>query len=442
MNKIVASHALLTAALFVLLNACTPAEDGKNLKELNLDETELTLEIGETFNLTVTAVPADAEYTLAWTSSAPQTATVEDGLVTAIAEGTAIITAECDGIKDECTVTVTAAKADVTSISLDVNQLNIMAGQTYQLKATVLPEEASSYTIDWSSSDDGIATVSQEGLVTAIAAGNADITASCNGFEAICAVTVTEEPSVEEEPKTGDFYYSDGTWSTGLNTSKTVIGVVFWTGNPATDDAILAADHPQATRGLVVSLSELTGPWQSNYNAYKGFVNDWVTDNLTGYESLIGGVTGYEPQDRMDYMLGYNNTKAIKAFNEAPENSSWPVEAVAGLAAFEEATPAPEGTSGWYLPSIKEVSLIITGVYEGYIFDIMEIDPQTENKDFLNGVLAQIAGAEQIGSEILTSSSECDIYTPDCAYGIDGTCGQTAWPFKDETSTYRYILAF
>lgn len=78
-------------------------------------------------------------------------------------------------------------------------ELNV--GETLQLSASVLPENATEKTIQWSSSDSQTATVSNTGLVKAIAAGKATVTAACGGKSATCAITVIkpEEPIIDPE---------------------------------------------------------------------------------------------------------------------------------------------------------------------------------------------------------------------------------------------------
>ena len=79
-----------------------------------------------------------------------------------------------------------------TAIALDQNELKLEAGKTAQLTATLSPEGATG-AIEWLTSDDTVATV-DGGLVTAVAPGNATITAKVDELTATCAVTVTESP--------------------------------------------------------------------------------------------------------------------------------------------------------------------------------------------------------------------------------------------------------
>lgn len=243
---------------------------------------------------------------------------------------------------------------------------------------------------------------------------------------------------VVTEPAVGDYYYSDGTWSSELDGTKTVIGVVFYIGDPAQDDAIMAEDCPDCTHGLVISLYNQNTPWQSNYDAYGDNVDTWVQANLTGYESMIAGTQGTEPGSTMNDMLGYQFTKAIEAFNAAPEHADCPVDAVANLASFRESNPAPAGTSGWYMPSLKEASLILTGVYDGNIYDI---SGDKANKELLNTIFSTIEGADQLQTATFLSSSEASQYAPETVSAIHQII-LTMSVYKTESNYYRYILAF
>lgn len=163
---------------------------------ISISATETTLEIGETATLVATVEPADAtDATVTWSSSDEAVATVSaEGVVTAVAEGTATITAACGDFKAECVVTVLAhAPIVAETVTLDKTELELKAGESATLVATVLPEDAEDKTIVWSSSDEAVAAVSAEGVVTAVAEGTATITAACGGVKAECVVTVTAD---------------------------------------------------------------------------------------------------------------------------------------------------------------------------------------------------------------------------------------------------------
>ena len=161
---------------------------------IELSESEKTVFVGDTFTITATVKPEDAfNRTVTWSSSDPSIATVdENGTVTAIAKGEAIITAEsADGVKAECKVTV---EKKVSAIELSESEKTVFVGDTFTITATVKPEDAFNRTVTWSSSDPSIATVDENGTVTAIAKGEAIITAeSADGVTAECKVTVEKK---------------------------------------------------------------------------------------------------------------------------------------------------------------------------------------------------------------------------------------------------------
>ena len=171
---------------------------------ITLNETSLTLHVEDTETLTATVTPTTAtDKTVTWTSSDTGVATVENGKITAVAEGTATITAKAGEQTATCAVTVVAKDADivaVTGITLNKTTLSLEEGDEETLTATVLPENATNKTVTWTSSDTGVATV-ENGKVTAVAAGNATITAKAGEQTAECAVTVTaaEEATVPVE---------------------------------------------------------------------------------------------------------------------------------------------------------------------------------------------------------------------------------------------------
>ena len=154
----------------------------------------LTLPVGESEALTVQIVPSDAtNQDVIWNSENETVATVSStGVVTARAEGKAKITATSvdGGKKDACIVTVTVP---VASVGLNVTSLSLSKGETATLNATVYPSNASNKKVKWSTSKSSVATVSAEGLVTAVGKGEATVTVTTEDGSktATCKVTVT-----------------------------------------------------------------------------------------------------------------------------------------------------------------------------------------------------------------------------------------------------------
>ncbi len=159
-------------------------------ESIALDRTELVLTIGATDKLTATVLPDDVtDKTVTWTSSDDTIVKVdEEGKIQALALGEATITAACGEQSATCKVTVNPILAE--SIALDRTELVLTIGATDKLTATVLPEDVTDKIVTWASSDESIATVDEDGNVTAIAEGEAVITATCGEVSASCNVTV------------------------------------------------------------------------------------------------------------------------------------------------------------------------------------------------------------------------------------------------------------
>lgn len=162
------------------------------IQSVSLNATRLSLLPGESFALTVTVRPANAavDY-IGWGSSDDQVATVsQKGEVTAISEGSCVITVNCDGAKAECAVTVARRIIPVEEVSLDRDSAELPVGETLQLTATVFPDNATDKTVTWTTSNADVATV-EDGLVTALSAGEATITASSGDVTATCSLVVS-----------------------------------------------------------------------------------------------------------------------------------------------------------------------------------------------------------------------------------------------------------
>ena len=155
---------------------------------------------GEKLTLTPTVKPADVSTeNFEWTSDKAEVATVEKGEVTGVAEGTATITVKTpNGLTTFCVVTVIPADpVDPTTITLPTATQEVKQGETLDLKEkwTLDPTDASSVNLEWSSSDETIATVS-DGVVTGVKADDAEVTISVkvkgsDAALATCKVKVT-----------------------------------------------------------------------------------------------------------------------------------------------------------------------------------------------------------------------------------------------------------
>lgn len=181
----------VTASCEVTVNINYPVQG----ISLNHDAKTFT-KAGETLQLTATIYPDSAtNKTVTWKSSDKTVATVdESGLVTAVGNGTANITATTEDGNFKATCQVTVEIPELT-LSLDKSELTLTQTEEQQkLTATVSdPEEK----VTWLSSDPFVATVTRDGTVTAIANGTATITASAGDKTVSCTVEValTDTPA-------------------------------------------------------------------------------------------------------------------------------------------------------------------------------------------------------------------------------------------------------
>lgn len=255
--------------------------------------------------------------------------------------------------------------------------------------------------------------------------------------------------------KPGDYYYSDGKTSDGglrkLHSDGTaaeiedidpvltgadgkdrsVIGIVFWVGDATAKDATLADAHPGCTHGLVVALTDASEStvWQNPYIS----VQDWLDGNRNG--EFLAVESSWGANDPLNNIQGYNNTKAIEAFNGA--NSGNIVQAVEKVAAYRTQVPAPANSSDWYLPSEKELTLLCGREVD----DIWNNNSGgTANRDLINKKLGLINGAVKISSGNYWSSTEGGSHW---AWGVDFGRGNV---YDDDKGSYscwvRAVLAF
>ena len=164
---------------------------------VSLDSTEKTAERYDDFQLTATIAPLNFTDAVVWTSSNEEVATVSDtGYVEICGVGTAVITVTAGNVKAVCKITVPQL---IDWIEFDEDEIELKAGQTYQLKPYISPSDATNKKLKYTSSDTKVAEVSASGLVTAKSEGEAKIRAAAtDGSDeyAVCYVTVTGKAKV------------------------------------------------------------------------------------------------------------------------------------------------------------------------------------------------------------------------------------------------------
>ena len=208
-------------------------------------------------------------------------------------------------------------------------------------------------------------------------------------------------------PKVGDYYYSDGTWSSTLNASKTCIGIVFSTDAAKFEDEIANYEGSGLTeiRGYVVALENvgsraLAFPDGTDITALS-------LQNKSGYVNTQTLMESFTIDD------SYTTLNNFKNF----------------------AVTAPQATSGWYIPSLEQMAEV-AGLYSGYSGDITV----TANADFKNTVDALNANPAYEGNDGITginmANGARNMFTSTI---YEGTIRSIQVDQEGETSNYWYI---
>ncbi|MDO4469848.1 MAG: Ig-like domain-containing protein [Bacillota bacterium] len=162
------------------------------LESILLDKTEVTINKGEKTDLNVAYNPDDTtdDRTIQWSSDNQSVVTVDDGgTITAVGAGTATVTAKAfNGLTAKCTVTVKAPLQEI--VMADFFEIN--RGETFDFEVQYIPADTTdSKEIRWETSDPDVATIDQNGKLTAVGTGGVTITAhAANGITAECYVEV------------------------------------------------------------------------------------------------------------------------------------------------------------------------------------------------------------------------------------------------------------
>jgi len=200
-------YTLAFVCIVLALFSCTKDPEPVKVTGISLDATSLTLTVGDTQTLSATISPNNADNKIViWSTSDMSVATVDNnGLVKGVAAGMATITAKSDdgGKTVTCNVTVNAKIIPVESVTLDKSSVELSVSESTTLTATVKPDNASDKTVSWSSSDAGIATVTN-GVVKGVSAGIATITAKAGDKTATCSVNVSLK-NLENPEKGGEW---------------------------------------------------------------------------------------------------------------------------------------------------------------------------------------------------------------------------------------------
>ena len=389
------SHKLSSTTIYAVFDDAEKTPECKitvspiALEGITLDKTEAELKVYESVTLSAKLTPDNVTSpSLTWKSDNAEVASVDNGIVTALKTGTAVITVSCQGKDASCTVKVSTIPAESIVLSYDkkdISQKAVTVNERLRIDATILPADATYKTVtEWSVSNPELASVEPividgntvSAYVLGKSIGATELVASISlgeGVEPVTAkIDLVVKPVVtpSDPPRIGDYYYSDGTWSYGglvsINSDgtdpvwltgserpapeegKTVIGIVFQTDASRISETEKSLGY---THGLVMSLKRAYKPIElkdpnNKYETPDSLTKFYTGDNLN--KSYIDRST-YGTRYYAD-INGYNATKGIVdeykgSLSEFPA-VDWTVTDFVG---------APAGTSGWYVPSSGQV---------------------------------------------------------------------------------------
>lgn len=256
----------------------------------------------------------------------------------------------------------------------------------------------------------------------------------------------------------GDYLLKDGNLISKDETltavqKADVAAIVFYAPNiseretPAslTDDKIMAAEHPNCNHGLAVAVQELTYQgsntmaWQTKAENVKYFrkKSNFTHANKDNFVSIASGTTS---SDNISKIYGYQNTQVLFAYNDyCTKNSKTDniVKPAAAIAGFTDANPAPTGSTGWFIPSAKELHILCYKDVDK-VFDNGK--NHTVTRDKVNESLTAVGGVV-FGDGWYWSSSEFN-NSDNSQFCADFSDASFSNPEKTTGYLVRYVCAF
>lgn len=263
-------------------SAKCPVTVNQPLKAIKLDDIALETNGHTSETVAYTLEPADTTEDDVTLSVADESiAKLEGNKLVAVSDGTTKITATSGIVKTSAKVTVTTK---VEQIVLNKTEGVLTVGNSVTVTATVTPDNATNTTINWTSSDEKVATVDSNGKVTAVAAGNATIKATSESdgdVSADYALTVNKAAVKQNKPATN---YSGTTGSAGAATAPSAPSTPTYVPEPAPAPAPAPAEPSQPSGGDSGSSNDPLGGLNPNDYWVSPDQTDWTQDGSNGSE--------------------------------------------------------------------------------------------------------------------------------------------------------------
>lgn len=273
-------------------SAKCPVTVNQPLKAIKMDDIALETNGHTSETVAYTLEPADTTEDDVTLSVADESiAKLEGNKLVAVSDGATKITATSGIVKTSAKVTVTTK---VEQIVLNKTEGVLTVGNSVTVTATVTPDNATNTTVNWTSSDEKVATVDSNGKVTAVAAGNATITATSESdgdVSADYALTVNKAAVKQNKPATN---YSGTTGSAGAATAPsapstpTYVPAPAPAPAPAPDPAPAPAEPSQPSGGDSGSSNDPLGGLNPNDYWVSPDQTDWTQDNSCGTDDVAG----------------------------------------------------------------------------------------------------------------------------------------------------------
>jgi hypothetical protein len=325
-------------------------------------------------------------------------------------------------------------------VTLTTTDVSSSATTTYQATLDDELKAGNSYTFTVTAKKSGL---SVEGVIqpwTVVTDGS--LTAGM--IRVIQQFDVFDDPSLTQRY---DLAFSDGTFMRIVDAEgkiptdisadyltddlkEIISGIVYWTGDVTQDDPILAKEKSNCTHGLIMALDyvALRTNWQTTYkNIYTDFQSaegsEYSTSN--GYVKILVGSANPTGDDLiiLNTKLGYNNTCVLRAYNSTVQDT-YKVNPILELDKYTRL--APTNSSGWYLPSLKELALLLDDKVDLVGYPQHNIVSSSENLNNIMSILTILKGKSvstnfylgynYLSSSLYISYNANNIYSLDVEY--------------------------
>ena len=304
-------------------------EDGVACTGIDITSEETSLSsIGDTLALDYTVTPVNCTDIVLWESDNIGVAIVNNGTITAVNSGTAIITLTCGKYSDTYTITVDAASVDCETLVLSDTSITLTDTSQHDIAATVTPENCT-YDVGYTSSDTNVLTVDNGGHMTAVANGECQIIATCGTKTATCEVVVNLE-TVEPEITLS---------SISAEKTQTVYNV----GDELnTDDIIVTATYSDGSShtvsGYIVNYENVDMDTNGKYTISISYTEGEMTKLAT-----ISITVGEVPESEWDYIWD-GTTNTLPTGMEANGSAQFTLNEATGKYEFTTSTNGTEAS--------------------------------------------------------------------------------------------------